>query len=273
MGEDTERHDRRAGHPADSAGARPDTDGAGTRPDTDSAGAGPDADGTGAGPGRRRFLGAAAALGAGGLTASLVAGCGTSPGGSTATAPRPTATATAPRPTASSSAAALESAAGAERARPGSPDWRIRSQGPPEAVQGYTDKVSVLPGEEFGLHVSTTAPGFRVSAYRVTPGAPTPAPLEILAHSPLVCDGRDSHADSAYYTVPSGAGVFSCGTMRWVEALMAATRDGGRHHGMDARTRAFVTRTTENLLRAFATGPAATTRPAPKDNVRSVYAN
>lgn len=108
---------------------------------------------------------------------------------------------------------------------------------------------------------------------RVTPGAPTPAPLEILAHSPLVCNGRSSHSDSAYYTVPSGAGVFASGTMRWVEGLMAGTRDGGRDHGMDARTRAFVTRTTENLLRAFATGPAAKARPAPKDNVRSVYAN
>ncbi|WP_405687917.1 hypothetical protein OG204_32690 [Streptomyces sp. NBC_01387] len=522
--------------------------------------------GTGTGLGRRHFLGAAA-VGATGLTAGLVAGCDASPGGSAGASPRPTA---------SSSAGGVRSAADAERARPGSPDWRIRSLGPPEAVQGYTDKVSVLPGEEFGLHVSTTAPGFRVSAYRVgwyggaqarlvwrsdrvagahqrqprtisstrsvradwertvgvhtegwpagayllrldaenghqryvplivrsasaagttllmhapatwqayntwggyslyqgengaytsrslavgfdrpydangaekfmvyeraavvlaerlgiplayttgldvhlapsvlqgattavslghdeywtpeqrrhvtrardtgtnlvflgantcfrrirlehgpsgtdrtvvcyktayqddphfadhhglpthdfrqppaadpestltgvfyegfptdapyvvhsadhwlfegtgvkrgdsfkhlvgveydrvTPGAPTPAPLEILAHSPLVCNGRSSHSDSAYYTVPSGAGVFASGTMRWVEGLMAGTRDGGRDHGMDARTRAFVTRTTENLLRAFATGPAAKARPAPKDNVRSVYAS
>lgn len=46
---------------------------------------------------------------------------------------------------------------------------------------------------------------------RVTPGAPTPAPLEILAHSPLVCNGRSSHSDSAYYTVPSGAGCLPPG--------------------------------------------------------------
>ncbi|REK89441.1 hypothetical protein DY245_15790 [Streptomyces inhibens] len=106
---------------------------------------------------------------------------------------------------------------------------------------------------------------------RVTPEAPTPARLEILAHSPLVCNGRSSHADSAYYTVPSGAGVFSSGTMRWVEALMAGTRENGRNHRMDGRTGAFVTRTTENLLRAFAVGPAAKTRPAPRNNVASVY--
>ncbi|ARF59926.1 hypothetical protein B1H19_36555 [Streptomyces gilvosporeus] len=106
---------------------------------------------------------------------------------------------------------------------------------------------------------------------RVTPEAPTPRPLEILAHSPLVCAGRHSHADSAYYTVPSGAGVFSSGTMRWVEALMAGTGDDGRAHGMDTRARAFVTRTTENLLHAFAEGPAATSRPLPRHNVPEVY--
>ncbi|MGW3498544.1 N,N-dimethylformamidase beta subunit family domain-containing protein [Streptomyces sp. NPDC001020] len=106
---------------------------------------------------------------------------------------------------------------------------------------------------------------------RVTPGAPVPEPLEITAHSPLVCNGRRSHSDSAYYTVRSGAGVFATGTMRWVEGLMAGTPDGGRDHGMDARTRTFVTRTTENLLRAFAQGPAAHHRPAPRTNVGELY--
>ncbi|MFD5539649.1 N,N-dimethylformamidase beta subunit family domain-containing protein, partial [Streptomyces sp. NPDC127079] len=107
---------------------------------------------------------------------------------------------------------------------------------------------------------------------RVPPGTTAPGPLEITAHSPLVCDGRSSHSDSAYYTVAGGAGVFASGTMRWVEALMAATGDGGGHHGMDAATRVFVTRTTENLLRAFAEGPAARHRPAPRPNTRQVYA-
>ncbi len=106
---------------------------------------------------------------------------------------------------------------------------------------------------------------------RVDPAYPVPSPTEILAHSPLVCAGRHSHSDTAYYTAPSGAGVFASGTMRWVEALMAGTRDDGGDHGMNARTRAFVTRTTENLLRAFATGPATKSHPAPRDNVRAVY--
>ncbi|MEY9872196.1 hypothetical protein ABH931_001670 [Streptacidiphilus sp. MAP12-33] len=106
---------------------------------------------------------------------------------------------------------------------------------------------------------------------RVTPGAPTPRPIEILAHSPLVCNGNHSHSDTAYYTARSGAGVFASGTMRWVEGLMAGGRDDGGDHGMDARTAAFVTRTTENLLNAFALGPVANHRPGPKDNVQAVY--
>jgi hypothetical protein len=106
---------------------------------------------------------------------------------------------------------------------------------------------------------------------RVTPDQPTPRPIQIIAHSPLVCDGKSSHADAAYYTVPSGAGVFASGTMRWVEGLMADTRDDRGDHGMDRRTAAFVSRTTENLFRAFATGPAGHSQPAPKDNVHEVY--
>lgn len=61
--------------------------------------------------------------------------------------------------------------------------------------------------------------------------------------------------------------------MRWVEALMAGTRENGRNHGMDARTGAFVTRSTENLLHAFAAGPCGRTRPKPRDDVRDVYAS
>jgi hypothetical protein len=105
---------------------------------------------------------------------------------------------------------------------------------------------------------------------RVTPGAPTPGPLEITAHSPLVWEGRPSHSDSAYYTAPSGAGVFATGTMRWVEGLLAGTGELGRDHGMDGRTRAFVTRTTENLLRMFARGPAGRHAPPPRADTRAV---
>ncbi|WP_343043581.1 N,N-dimethylformamidase beta subunit family domain-containing protein [Streptomyces harbinensis] len=105
---------------------------------------------------------------------------------------------------------------------------------------------------------------------RVTPEAPTPEGIEIVAHSPLVCNGTASHQDSAYYTVPSGAGVFATGTMRWVEALMAGTDENGANHGMDARTGRFVTRVTENILRTFAAGPAAESHPA-HGNAPEIY--
>ncbi|WP_328929256.1 hypothetical protein OG429_34950 [Streptomyces sp. NBC_00190] len=106
---------------------------------------------------------------------------------------------------------------------------------------------------------------------KVNTAFPTPRPIEILAHSPVVCEGRPSHQDTAYYTVQSGAGVFATGTMRWVEAL-DATGDGrsGSNHGLDARCGALTTRVTENLLRVFAAGPAGRTHPA-QDNVKAVY--
>ncbi|MFD9128538.1 N,N-dimethylformamidase beta subunit family domain-containing protein [Kitasatospora sp. NPDC059571] len=106
---------------------------------------------------------------------------------------------------------------------------------------------------------------------RVNTGFPTPRPIEIVAHSPVVCESRHSYADTAYYTVPSGAGVFASGTMRWVEALDANGIGGTRaDHGMDAHAGDLVRRVTENLLTAFAAGPAGHAHPA-ADNVAAVY--
>ncbi|MFJ6212614.1 N,N-dimethylformamidase beta subunit family domain-containing protein [Streptomyces sp. NPDC092296] len=106
---------------------------------------------------------------------------------------------------------------------------------------------------------------------RVTPDQPTPRPIEVIAHSPLVCNGSHSHSDSAYYTTPGGAGVFATGTMRWVESLAATGKSvHGVRHGIDGRTGAFTTRVTENVLRAFAAGPAGHTHPA-TDNLHEVY--
>ncbi|MFC0552911.1 N,N-dimethylformamidase beta subunit family domain-containing protein [Planotetraspora thailandica] len=106
---------------------------------------------------------------------------------------------------------------------------------------------------------------------RVDPSVPTPRPLEIIAHSPLICGRRATNADTAYYTAPSGAGVFASGTMRWAEALMAGTADSPRTHGIDQRARRFVTTATTNLLRSFARGPAGEHEPAPRDNVSALY--
>ncbi len=98
---------------------------------------------------------------------------------------------------------------------------------------------------------------------RVDAGPATPRPIEILAHSRLVCRGVRSFADTAYYTVGSGAGVFNSGTMRWVESL---TGDGG--HGIPPGAARFTGRVTANLLRAFANGPAGREHPA-ADNLEA----
>ncbi|GAA2097394.1 hypothetical protein GCM10009780_45080 [Actinomadura alba] len=93
----------------------------------------------------------------------------------------------------------------------------------------------------------------------------TPRPIEIIAHSPVRCLNLDSHADSAYYTVPSGAGVFAAGTMRWVCA-MRGRRCG---HGVTDSAKHFVERVTETLLRGMAAGPLGLAHPA-RDNAERV---
>ncbi len=101
---------------------------------------------------------------------------------------------------------------------------------------------------------------------RVNPAVPVPRPIEVLAHSPLTCDGVASYADSAYYTVRSGAGVFASGTMRWVCAMKGPACG----HGVSSAARRFVDIATTNLLRAFALGPAGLTHPA-RDNLAGVH--
>ncbi|MEU6340875.1 N,N-dimethylformamidase beta subunit family domain-containing protein [Streptomyces sp. NPDC046977] len=96
---------------------------------------------------------------------------------------------------------------------------------------------------------------------RVTGAPPTPRPIEIIAHSPLVCRGVRSFHDTAYYTVAGGAGVFNAGTMRWVGSLKG---DGG--HGTSRAATRFTRRVTTNLLRVFAEGPAGRRHPA-QDNL------
>jgi hypothetical protein len=116
-----------------------------------------------------------------------------------------------------------------------------------------------------GARDGTSFPGLVGPEYdRVNPTVPLPRPIQVLAHSPLTCDGTSSYADSAYYTTPSGAGVFAAGTMRWVCAL-----DRTCGHGVDSAAEHFTDVATTNLLRVFATGPAGTAHPA-QDNVSRV---
>ncbi len=101
---------------------------------------------------------------------------------------------------------------------------------------------------------------------RVNPAVPVPRPIEVLAHSPLTCDGVPSYADSAYYTVRGGAGVFASGTMRWVCAMKGAVCG----HGVSKAAQRFVDIATTNLLRVFGAGPAGLTHPA-HDNLAQVH--
>jgi hypothetical protein len=114
-----------------------------------------------------------------------------------------------------------------------------------------------------GLHLrpGTRLRGLVGSEYdRVDLGAPTPRPIEILAHSPLRCAGTADHADMAYYSTPSGAGVLDVGTSDWVAGL--DSRDG--------LVRSVVLEVTANLLTVFAAGPAGLVHPA-RDNAARYY--
>jgi hypothetical protein len=99
---------------------------------------------------------------------------------------------------------------------------------------------------------------------RVNPSYPLQRPIEVLSHSPLTCQGAPSYSDSAYYTHPGGAGVFTAGTMRWIEAIY-----GDQPHGIDMTAAGFVQRVTMNVLHAFADGPAAARYPA-RDNLAAI---
>jgi hypothetical protein len=54
-----------------------------------------------------------------------------------------------------------------ENRRPGTSGWRISRLGAREAIQGWAGQVSAANGGRVRLYVSTTAPSFRVEAYRM----------------------------------------------------------------------------------------------------------
>jgi len=100
-------------------------------------------------------------------------------------------------------------------------------------------------------------------ADRVYPIRSTPRPLQILSYVRYSCGGVGTSSQSIYYTSRSGAGVFTAGTLNWMCALLPKCSPGFPSH----RTRRFVHRTTVNILKAFARGPAGRRHPA-HDNVR-----
>ena len=92
---------------------------------------------------------------------------------------------------------------------------------------------------------------------RITPGVPTPANISILSHSPVNCRGQASYANSTWYTTDSGAGVFTAGTFQWSPTLITDCPNG-----VDTSPQCRILKVTENILRAFAAGPAGLVHPS-----------
>jgi hypothetical protein len=119
------------------------------------------------------------------------------------------------------------------------------------------DMVVVDPGNwllsGLGLRVGSRLPRVVGSEYdRVDLDVPTPRPIEVLTHSPVVCQGVPDFADASYYTSRSGAAVFDSGTSDWVAELDSPNRT----------VRRVVSTATARLLLAFAAGPTGFAHPA-----------
>lgn len=94
----------------------------------------------------------------------------------------------------------------------------------------------------------------------------TPARLHVAAHSRVSCPGGPTYADSSYYTVRGGGGVFSTGTMVWSRTLLGPYDK----YGIGRREVRFVRRVTDNLFRAMVSGPLHRTHPS-RGNLSSIY--
>ena len=120
-----------------------------------------------------------------------------------------------------------------------------------------------------GLKPGDTLSAMVGSEYdQVTPSVPTPRPIEVLFHSPVTCTGHRQFSDAAYYTTPSGAGVFATGTSSWICGLVPECT----FHPQDQRLVDAVTTITTTLLQTFATGPAGRAHPA-RDNLDRLNIN
>jgi hypothetical protein len=92
----------------------------------------------------------------------------------------------------------------------------------------------------------------------VHPEFPTPASLQILARSPVVCGGLAGEADMTYYTARSGAGVLDTGTTAWVYRLELPCVLSDRC----SQTSRLVRAISENVLAVFGSGPAGSRFPS-----------
>jgi hypothetical protein len=107
-------------------------------------------------------------------------------------------------------------------------------------------------------------------ADHVDPAFPAPAGIQTLLHSPVSClglggkrvRGAGFFSDTTYYTTKTGSGVFATGAP-WNCKLYDGCPSG------TSRPDTTVQRITENVLRAFAAGPAGRAHPSQDSNARS----
>lgn len=111
---------------------------------------------------QRSIVGAALMLAA---AVTMVIGCSSGRRSSSGTA---TSTTSASRTT-SAKARSGGAAIVAENRRKGTPDWRILNGGAdrPRGIEGFADRTSATVGQTVGLYVSSPAPTFRATAYRM----------------------------------------------------------------------------------------------------------
>jgi len=113
--------------------------------------------------------------------------------------------------------------------------------------------------EATGARTGSTYPGLIGSEInRAYPIPGTPPTLRVVAHSPVTTATGPTYADTVYYTVPSGAGVFSVGTMGWNKAV----RGPDRRSGTTPTSVAFAQQVTDTLLTAMTAGPLGRAHPA-----------
>ena len=84
----------------------------------------------------------------------------------------------------------------------------------------------------------------------------SPGNLQIFARSAIMEKrDRETFADTAYYSAPSGAGVFATGTIGWISRLKT-------HYDTAEPLEPVLYHATMNVLRLFGDGPAGKARPA-----------
>jgi hypothetical protein len=115
----------------------------------------------------------------------------------------------------------------------------------------------VWPFAGTGLTDGATIPGAVDMEFdAVFPDAPTPASIEVLAHSPVSCRSTPWFHDMTYYTTSGNAGVLDVGSQGWAKLLTCIEPT------LEPTCNPTAMAITRNILRAFAAGPAGLAHPS-----------